>query len=309
MKKTFSIEQIESLLKTINEFKQFNAVYMQEGVSTEVYKLQNGKQELFLRLADEGNNISTEVMAYELIEKLGVSAPRVVYYEDFNNLINRSFCITTKINGESYKKVKKETNKEELAKAGEDIAKVNTIRIKGFGWLDRSKEAANTIVGTYKSYYDFVLKKSRIEYYLKNLTDSNILTTKIADDFINVFEKRKHILDFKQAYLAHGDFDTGHIFIYKGKYSGIIDFGDIRATSRYHDLAHIYTHNNYALEHIVKGYERVTKLENDYMEKIEMISFYFALGKIWWQNNHHPHKDLKKLNAYKIILELISKYT
>ena len=39
------------------------------------------------------------------------------------------------------------------------------------------------------------------------------------------------------AWLAHGDFDCSHIYVADGRYSGIIDFGEIRGANPWYDLA------------------------------------------------------------------------
>ena len=44
--------------------------------------------------------------------------------------------------------------------------------------------------------------------------------------------------DLESAWLAHGDFDATAIFYRDGRYSGLIDFGEIRGTEPLFDLGH-----------------------------------------------------------------------
>lgn len=44
----------------------------------------------------------------------------------------------------------------------------------------------------------------------------------------------------EQGYLAHGDFDTTHIYQDNGRYTGIIDFGEIRGADRWYDLGYFH---------------------------------------------------------------------
>ncbi len=46
-----------------------------------------------------------------------------------------------------------------------------------------------------------------------------------------------------QARLAHGDFDTTHIYEKNCRYSGIIDFGEIRGAEPLYDLGHFQLHD------------------------------------------------------------------
>jgi aminoglycoside phosphotransferase (APT) family kinase protein len=43
--------------------------------------------------------------------------------------------------------------------------------------------------------------------------------------------------------MAHGDLDATHSYHQDGRYTGIIDFGEIRGATRCYDLGHIALHN------------------------------------------------------------------
>ncbi|HEY4383064.1 MAG TPA: phosphotransferase, partial [Ktedonobacteraceae bacterium] len=68
------------------------------------------------------------------------------------------------------------------------------------------------------------------------------------------------LLMIEQGYLAHGDFDTSHIYQQDGRFTGIIDFGEIRGTSHWYDLGHFHMRDGEALPYrvlpeLIRGYE------------------------------------------------------
>ncbi len=69
--------------------------------------------------------------------------------------------------------------------------------------------------------------------------------------------------DPERAVLAHGDFDTSHIFATSGRYTGVIDFGEIRGAEATFDLGHVALHIPEALPFIVQGYQSVSPLPQD----------------------------------------------
>jgi aminoglycoside phosphotransferase (APT) family kinase protein len=61
------------------------------------------------------------------------------------------------------------------------------------------------------------------------------------------------------AHLAHGDFDATAIFSAAGRYTGIIDFGEIRGAEPAYDLGHFHLHDGEPplLPALLEGYARV----------------------------------------------------
>jgi len=77
--------------------------------------------------------------------------------------------------------------------------------------------------------------------------------------------------------LAHGDFDASHIYQEDGKYTGIIDFGEIRGASHWYDLGHFHVRDGEALSYrglpgLIRGYEESISLPPDYEQHIRFTS-------------------------------------
>jgi aminoglycoside phosphotransferase (APT) family kinase protein len=71
----------------------------------------------------------------------------------------------------------------------------------------------------------------------------------------------------RKARLAHGDFYVSHVFHRDGRYTGIIDFGDIQGSNGWHDLAtfrlsdpDLDSPEDAAVPHLEAGYAEVIVL-------------------------------------------------
>ncbi len=303
MKENIPIKKVQKFIKILPDFKHFIVEPTSGGVSTDVYKLIKNSTVFYIRFSKPNQNVSTEVLAHNLMLRKGVKVPKVIVFEDFNKQINRSYMITSEIKGIRAKKCKKNLKKI-IYEAGKQIALVNTIVVDGFGDFDVSKYNTTKLIGT-SSAYD-VFDMNRIENMLKDLLVQNIIDKPVVKKSLNYIKKNKNLIVCKQAHLAHGDFDLGHVFAYQGKYSGIIDFGDIRAVSLYRDLTHFYIYNNEYFEDLLSGYQEVTKLDSGYKEKIETLALVIAIGKLWWISKNIPDVLKKRHTERNLIYELIT---
>ncbi len=64
-----------------------------------------------------------------------------------------------------------------------------------------------------------------------------------------------------RAHLAHGDFDISPVFCADGRYTGLIDFGEIRGADPLYDLGHFFLHDQEThpaalLPALLRGYQQ-----------------------------------------------------
>lgn len=297
--------KIKQLISKLPDFKNCQVSYVEAGgVSTEVYRLTDDNQNYYLRLANENENISSEALAHQLIRNNGVRAPKVLYFEDFNQEIARSFMVTEEIPGIPANQTSNPPH-EIFIEAGKQLALINSISVKGFGWLDRKKPNVREITAIYSSYEEFALNFDQIEHILKNLVDNQAFSHHLSKRYLKYVHHHQQLLKIDQACLSHGDFAADHIYVNENKYSGIIDFGDIRATSIYHDLARFYTCSPEYFPPLIKGYQTITDLGENYMEKIKLVAMLFVIGKLWWTVETHPEKLDKRHSDFKMIYSLL----
>ena len=90
-------------------------------------------------------------------------------------------------------------------------------------------------------------------------------------------ERYEAWLHVEQAWLAHGDFDVTHIYQHDGRYTGIIDFGEIRGAHQLYDLGHFNLHDGEVvpqmlLPTLLEGYREVLTLPPDRERRISLVS-------------------------------------
>ena len=88
-----------------------------------------------------------------------------------------------------------------------------------------------------------------------------------------------------QPALAHGDFDVTPIFCAGGRYTGLIDFGEIRGTEPLFDLGHFLLHDRESvpvdlLPAVLRGYRGVRPLPTDHMDSIRRSAVLSGLRQL-----------------------------
>jgi len=156
----------ESMVKNLIVAEGFNKYILadrQDGVSTDVFKL-IGKTNLYLRIMPSGARADVQVLAHKKMLDLGVKVPEVIYSEEENALIGgRSFMIVEEIVGKPLYELQKINNNMSidklLFKAGIELAKINSIKTNGIGFIN--KIINNNLVAdgnTYDDFYDVRLE-------------------------------------------------------------------------------------------------------------------------------------------------------
>jgi Ser/Thr protein kinase RdoA (MazF antagonist) len=87
------------------------------------------------------------------------------------------------------------------------------------------------------------------------------------------------------AWLAHGDFDATPIFQADGRYSGLIDFGEIRGTEPLFDLGHFLLHDREHLPiplvaDLLAGYGEIVVLPDGHQELVRRSAVLLGLRQL-----------------------------
>jgi fructosamine-3-kinase len=303
MKEQIQTEKIEDILDK-TPFNNCKIEEVDEGVSTNVFKLVNSET-YYLKIFSNNHSLPGILLANKLLLKEAVNVPEIQYFaEKDSDIDNRNFYIEKELEGKSIKTdstLSEEQKEKIIIEAGKDLAKINSVSVKGVGWIEGVKEGKLYAHG--ENYDDYILKN--IKNMLNDLSNINILTNIQTEKIEKYILSNKILLDTKNiSHLAHGDFCLEHIYHLNGNYSGIIDFADIRGTSRYHDLAHFYTYDRNYFKSLIKGYNSVYELPSDYMEKIIVEAVVFGVGKLYWISKNMPNK-LNNHPALKLFSEII----
>lgn len=284
-------KSIEDVLKK-TEFNYYVIVKVNEGVSTDVYKLQKKNDTFYLRIVPEDEIIATQVLVHKELKKFGVKVPEVVYSTENNTEFDeRSFMIVNEIKGGSLKSTKKDLSKvmkeEILFEAGRQLVLINTLKVKGVGSIYNVENGV--LIASDESYNGFVINP--LINKLQELEDVNILTHSQSSKILKYVQNNKDPFDItRESYLAHGDFGIDHIYQLNGEYTGIIDFGDIKGSTKFHDLAHVYTSNKEYFSILVKGYNEIYRLPSDYIKRCELEAVVFGVKSLVWCSKDNPNQ-------------------
>ncbi len=235
----------------------------------------------YLRVAEEREaSLAHEALAHEMLHAHGVCVPAVVHFEPFDERMERSLLVTTELRGESMLgRPLDDVTSAILRAAGRDLAKINSVPVEGFGWIRRDDDAATTLRAEHPTNRAFVLE--HLDRDLDRLREHGFSPTEVGA-IRAIIAECDAWLDAEQAYLAHGDFDLTHIYQDNRRYTGIIDFGEIRGAVPLYDLGHFSLHDGehaapLLRSHLLEGYREVTPLPPDYGWKIAFISMLIGI--------------------------------
>jgi aminoglycoside phosphotransferase (APT) family kinase protein len=199
-----------------------------------VYRAMVDDVKYYLRLAEEpGEDLTTDALVLERLRALGVRVPGVVAASPSTAAFPRSWMIMTEVPGCSIAQDGTDDEARQAAMAaGRDVAVINSVPVAGFGWLQR--DGSGQLTAELPSYREFAgsYLPSPWPGRLSELFDQRQLDVLHA---LAAAEKSRPLLGGQ---LAHGDLDVTHIYAHAGRYSGIIDFGEMRGADVHFDLGH-----------------------------------------------------------------------
>lgn len=205
--------------------------------------MERGADVWFLRLSDVvEESLAPDAAAHDGLRALGVRVPEVVHLEHFAAELQRSVMIMRDIGGTSLATtISLQTlAAREIASvaraAGSDLARINQVPVRGFGWIERRGIEPGAIpwppTAELPDYRAFVVDDLPSPWpgaFAEWFSPSEVARLEAI-----VRSELDRTVD--QALLAHGDFALDHIFQRDGQYTGIIDFGELRGTEPLFDL-------------------------------------------------------------------------
>lgn len=253
----------------------------EEGVSTYVYRINRGNEIFYLRVLPEVNaSFAPEVYVHAMLRAKDVKVPEVVYFEHYNEAVQRSVMVTTAIKGKHIGHYHvNEVPRSTLVEAGRDLAVINSIPVQQFGWIRRDSSEVTSLEAEFPTCRAFIFEQLEEDLaFLGKL----VLRTGEIKAIWEIIDRCDAWLDVEKAWLAHGDFDATHIYQEHGCYTGIIDFGEIRGGDPFYDLGHFQMHDGETLParvlpYLLAGYKEVVQLPQDYEQRIYFSSLLIAI--------------------------------
>jgi len=267
-----------------------------DGISTLVYRLRRGEETFYLRVLPEaGDSFAPEAYVHMLLRRRGVRVPEVLYLEHRNAVLQRSVMVTTEIRGRPVAhRPKDQAMAHILMEAGRELAIINSIPVEGFGWIKRDRASVTRLEAEQSSNRAFLLEG--LDQHLSVL-GGTVLTPQKVRRIRDLLSEHSAWVDVGQASLAHGDFDPTHIYQEDGRYSGIIDFGEIRGADPLYDLGHFRLHDGetvpyQALPPLLAGYRQVVPLPPDHERRIALLSLLIGIRFL--------ARSVQKLSAHEL---------
>lgn len=254
---------------------------MLEGTSTFVYRLRRGNETFYLRILPEaGDSFVAEALAHQLLRERGVLVPEVLCVEHLDATLGCSVMVTGEIPGAPLgQRPVDASTREIVVEAGRQLALFNSVGVRGFGWIKRDEEVVSALEADHPTFREWM--REHLDADLAALGQARLLDAGVAEE-IRQLVARPGVLAVESAVLAHGDFDLTHVFHLAGRYSGIIDLGEIRGADRWYDLGYFRMCESERdteplLPWLLEGYGSVTTLPADHRERIAWTSVLIAV--------------------------------
>jgi Ser/Thr protein kinase RdoA (MazF antagonist) len=252
------------------------------GVAAQVYRVQAAGRVLYVRIAEEDHeDLSVDAALLEHLRGEGLQVPPVVHVEPFDQDLGRSVLIMGEIAGEPLARCRDEGAARRVARAaGGELAVVNGVAVQGFGWVQR-RAPVWPPRGTSQQYAELVAA------HLPDPWPGPLAALFSASELDRLWElvasERRRAL--AGASLAHGDFDTTQIFQANGRYTGLIDFGEIRGTEPLFDLGHFLLHDHEhppisLVDDLLAGYGEVVALPDGHEELVRRSAVLLGLRQL-----------------------------
>jgi aminoglycoside phosphotransferase (APT) family kinase protein len=231
-------QRVLAVVKRLFPAKDTQVERVMSGISTYVYRIVSRCQVYYLRiLPDAEASFTPEIAALTQLRQHQIHVPEIIHYEDYNKLLGRPLMVEAEIKGLALSRSSfpRELHERIVLEAGRDLARINSLPVEGFGWVKVKRAQPARLRAKWPTFRAFALESRQADLtYLR----MHILKPWEFARLERVLSRYDALLEIEQGYLAHGDFDSTHIFQERGRYTGIIDFGEIRSTGRCYDLAH-----------------------------------------------------------------------
>jgi aminoglycoside phosphotransferase (APT) family kinase protein len=286
---------------------QLAVEYVAESHSTEVYRVHRDGAVLYLRvLPEQAASFAPELYVHDLLHRRGLHVPGAIYFAHCNALLQRSILLTTEIPGRAIGYGPRPPAVRQMVRqAGRELAIVNSVLVRGFGWIKRDQTRVDQLSAECDSYAAWLLPD--LEAALAALTHGALLSMRDAQAVRLALDEAAALFGGQPAYLAHGDFDVTHIYHQDGRYTGMIDFGEIRGANQLYDVGHFQIENADLLPDLLEGYADVVALPADHMRRILLSGLLIGvrrLGRSVARSRALYSPDLQAIRRTLVALEI-----
>jgi aminoglycoside phosphotransferase (APT) family kinase protein len=240
------------------------------GSSTPVYRVVEAAtgHVWYLRLAEAaGESRAAESRVHQLLRDARLPVPEVLAWEPRPPELDRSAMLTSRVPGRPLRvlpRLAPATIAAAVHAAGRDLARINQVPVRGFGWVQGVLTPDDALVAEHRTRAAWTAEYARA---MADVAASGMIGHAVSDRVQQSVDRWLRRPDGATSGLAHGDFDATHIYLSEPamRYSGIIDFGEIRGADPWYDLGHALFHDTEPdrrpiFAALLTGYHAVTPL-------------------------------------------------
>lgn len=281
------------------------------GEANEVYDITTANgQSIILRISHSSEpRFKEEKWALDHAREAGVPTPKVILIDQVNlgtKLL--FFCVEEKLQGQPLKEIYSkheidESSKNLVLKAGRILAKIHSIKVKGFGQLDENGN------GKFKSWEDYMLNDE------KHIDEFKRIAKKVDIDFSYITQAFEILNNYKLVYqtieprLLHGDFSPKHLLVVNNEITGVIDMenckgGDIARDFSWWDYFH---RGKFPVEWLMEGYEDPQVLTQEFRTRVKLCGLQLGIILLYY---YYLEKNQNGVNhAKQILIEDVKQFS
>ncbi len=251
--------------------------------SIRVGVLESGK-EVIIRCHPKGvrnGYFYAESKASEIAIENGLPAYKTYFIHELENEEDISFQMIEKLKGDNvqfYLKEHPEKEEELVTIMGKTMAKLHTIKMKGFGPFDNEKAKQGLLCGVHNFLKDFVY--AGLEENLERLVTYQILSKDMADKMKNLFDTTE-LLNSNLSVLIHNDFADWNLLTDGSTITGIIDWDECAAG---HPIGEIACWSTFfdpeRIKPFLKGYFSEVPMYEHFEEMFQLMRLRYTISKM-----------------------------
>lgn len=281
-------EQIRNIISSKLDLEASKIKQAGGGLINDVFFIETEKGEVVLRVSPGGApwrpGFEGEQWALKQCSKKDIPVPEILAFGTVQTKLPHpcQYLLVERIPGKPLKEqlyLRREEIKSYYKEAGYLLSRIHTIRTESFGPLKSGGK------GSFNSWKEFLLRhvnKGILDYLL----EMKIISEGLKERILQVFNSEKAYLELKSPVLLHGDFSNAHIFIDKGKISGIIDLEDCVSGDPLYDLVSPELYCEIAgtpssIPYFLEGYQNGFTNE-ELGRRLTFYKLQKTLPLIWW---------------------------
>jgi len=187
-----------------------------------------------------------------------------------------------------------------LTSAGESLAEIHSIKLRGFG----PPKSKNEFVGKYETWYEFIT--TFFDDYSRKI-DTGDFSTELSKANRSLFdklmskrditrqllEKNKNLINTAEPRLLNGNLHIGSILVKDKKFAGFGDFSQILIGDPVDDLAYfsVMPRGEKLLPYLLKGWEKTQKRKLS-KEKMQLYRLLEAYRKVFSRFIKHGYLEI-----------------